>query len=368
MKIGIEAERANLPNPTGVEHYASELIANLANLDSKNEYILYFRTTPLEKFKNLPANFLSRLIPFPKFWTQTRLAWELLLHRVDVFMLPIQALPFIHPKKSVIVVHDIAYEYFPEAFPTFMLFYLKLTTRFGVRAARKIIAVSQSTKNDIVKTYGVSPDKITVVHLGVDPQFVPQGYDRAQAVLDKFGLTYKKYILFCGTMQPRKNIVRLVDAYIKLRNESHIEEKLVIAGGRGWLFEPTLKKIETAGLSDSIKLLGYVDHADLPALYAGAELLTLPAIYEGFGLPPLEAMSCGTPVVVSNVSSLPEVVGDAGVLVDPASVDSIADGLRKVLGDKSLQEEMSRKGIDRAREFTWQKTAAETLKVLESVK
>jgi glycosyltransferase involved in cell wall biosynthesis len=368
MRIGLEAERANLPNPTGVEHYASELISNLAKIDSSNKYKLYFRTPPLEKFSHLPKNFLNRLIPFPKFWTQTRLAFELLLHPVDVFMLPIQALPFLHPRKSVIVVHDIAYEFFPEAFPSFMLFYLKLTTRFGVHAAKKIITVSQSTKNDVVKTYGVDPDKITVIYLGVDEKFKPLGYDTVQNVLDKHNLSFKKYILFTGTMQPRKNITRLVDAYIKLKKEYHIEEKLAIVGGKGWLWEPIMKKIDEAGFKDSIKLLGYVESADLPALYNGASLLTLPALYEGFGLPPLEAMACGTPVVVSNISSLPEVVGEAGELVDPNSVDSIAEGILKVLMDKNLQQDMSKKGEQRAKEFTWENTARKTLMVLESLK
>ncbi|MBX4205509.1 MAG: glycosyltransferase family 4 protein [Candidatus Doudnabacteria bacterium] len=368
MRIGLEAERANLPDPTGVEHYASELIRNLASLDTKNEYNLYFRTQPLEKFKHLPNNFRLRLIPFPKFWTQTRLAFELLLHPVDVFMLPIQALPFIHPKNSVITVHDIAYEFFPEAFPKFMLFYLKLTTRFGVRAAKKIIAVSESTKNDIVKQYHIDPKKITVVHLGVGEGYKPLPYEQVQPVLDNFGLSFKKYILFIGTMQPRKNLVRLMEAYISLRQKHHLEEKLVICGRRGWLWEPILKKIKEVNLSDAIKFLDYVDDADLPALYNGASLLTLPALYEGFGLPPLEAMACGTPVVVSNISSLPEVVGDAGVLVDPNSVNSIAEGLLRVLIDKNLQNEMSKKGIEQAKKFTWSATARKTLEVLESLK
>lgn len=368
MKIGLEGERANLPNPTGVEMYASELINNLARLDQRNEYTLYFRTKPLARFDYLPKNFVTRLIPFPKFWTQTRLALELILHPVDVFMLPIQALPFFHPRKSVITVHDLAYEFFPEAFGGFMGFYLRLTTRFGVRAAKKILAVSQSTKNDIVKVYGINPDKIVVTPLGVDPRFKPLPYDEVQSVLDKFGLSYKKYILFCGTMQPRKNISKLVDAYLKLKKEYRVEEKLVIAGGKGWLWEPIMKKIEDAGEKDSIKYLGYVDTGDLPALYNGATLLTLPALYEGFGLPPLEAMASGTPVVVSNISSMPEVVGDAGVLVEPSSTESIAEGILKVLMDKNLQMEMSKKGMEQARKFTWEETARKTLEVLESLK
>ncbi|MBX4187909.1 MAG: glycosyltransferase family 4 protein [Candidatus Doudnabacteria bacterium] len=366
MKIGIEGERANHLSPTGVERYATELIKNLAKLDKENEYVLYFRTEPQEWFKHLPPNFKLRVIPFPKFWTQTRLTLELLLHPVDVFVLPIQALPFLHPRNSIITVHDVAYEIFPQAFAGFMLFYLKLTTRWGVWRAKKIIAVSESTKKDVVKFYGADPDKITPVHLGVDSQYKPLPYDQVQAVLDKYGLSYKKYILFVGTMQPRKNIVGLVEAFEKLKKDYRIEEKLVLVGGKGWLWEAIIQRIETSPVRDSIKIMDYVPVADLPTLYNGAIVETLPALYEGFGLPPLEAMACGTPVVVSDISSLPEVVGDAGVLVKPSDSEALAQGLLKVLVDPNLREEMSRKGIERAKRYTWESCARKILDVINS--
>jgi glycosyltransferase involved in cell wall biosynthesis len=367
MRIGIEAERANHPNPTGVERYATEVIRNLALLDDKNEYVLYFRTEPQEWFKKLPANFILRVIPFPKFWTQTRLAWELLVRPVDVFFMCIQALPFLHPKNSVITVHDVAYEMFPRAFGAFMLFYLKLTTRWGVWRAKKIIAVSDSTKNDLVRIYGINPGKITTSHLGVDPIYHPRSYDDVQSVLDKYGLTFKKYVLFVGTMQPRKNLVKLVEAFEKLTIERHIEEKLVIVGGKGWLWEPVMERIESSPAQPTIKILDYVKFEDLPLIYNGASLLTLPALYEGFGLPPLEAMASGTPVVVSQASSLPEVVGEAGKLVDPNNADSIANGLLEVLQNPQLQTQMSEKGLARAKQFTWRATAERILTVIESL-
>jgi glycosyltransferase involved in cell wall biosynthesis len=368
MRIGIEGERANHPNPTGVERYAAELIRNIAQLDHENEYVLYFRTEPQEWFRQLPPNFKLRVIPFPKFWTQTRLTWELLVNPVDVFFLPIQALPFVHPKNSVVTVHDIAYELFPKAFGGFMRFYLKLTTRWGVWRASKIVTVSESTKNDVVRVYGTDASKITPVHLGVDPVYKPLPYDQVQSTLDRYGLSFKKYILFVGTMQPRKNIVRLVEAFEKLKKDNHIEEKLVLAGGKGWLWEPIMERIETSSARDSIKVMEYVPADDLPCLYNGAAVEILPALYEGFGLPPLEAMACGTPVVVSNVSSMPEVVGDAGGLVDPNNAESIAEGLLKVLVDPGLREDMSRKGLERAKSFTWKSCAEKILSVLYSFK
>ncbi|MBI3952838.1 MAG: glycosyltransferase family 4 protein [Candidatus Doudnabacteria bacterium] len=368
MRIGLEAERANLPNPTGVERYAAELIRNLAKLDSKNQYVLYFRTKPQDWFKNLGPNFKLRIIPFPKFWTQLRISWEMIIHPVDVLSILASALPIQHPKNSVVTVHDIAFEFFPEAFTWFMRNYQIWSSRYAVRCAVKIVTPSESTRQDLIKHYKADPNKVVVIPLAADRSFMPIPYDRVQPMLDKFRLVYKKYILFVGTLQPRKNIIRLIDAFIKLKKENRIEEKLVLTGGKGWLWEPIMKKISEAGLSGDVVHLGYVDNNDLPALYNGAVLLTLPALYEGFGLPPLEAMQCGTPVVVSNISSLPEVVGDAGKLVDPNSVDSIAEGLLEVLSDGKLRGEMGERGIRQAGKFTWQETARKTLALFESLK
>lgn len=369
MKIGIEAERANLPNPTGVERYAAELIKNLAKLDAKNQYVLYFRTKPEEWFLKLPENFKCKVIPFPKFWTQLRLSWEMIFHPVDILLILASVLPIIHPKKSIFTCHDLAYEMFPDAFPGFMRNYLVWSTRFAVRNAKKILAVSEATKKDLVKIYDAEEDNIAVSHLGYDnSEFYPRKYEEVQPVLDRYGLVYQKYALFVGTIQPRKNLEKLIEAWQKIKKENRLEEKLVIAGGRGWMWEPILKKIKTAGIDGSVVYLDYLDKKDLPFVYCGAKLLTLPALYEGFGLPPLEAMASGVPVVVSNVSSLPEVAGDAGVLIDPNSVDSIAEGLLKVLTDRNLRDGMVAKGLARAKIFTWENTARRTLEVFESLK
>jgi glycosyltransferase involved in cell wall biosynthesis len=368
MRIGLEAERANLPNPTGVEQYAAELIKNLAKLDHQNIYTLYFRTKPQPWFYELPKNFRVRLIPFPKFWTQIRLSWEMLTRPVDVLLILASVLPIWHPKNSIFTTHDVAYEIFPEAFTKFMRKYLIFSTRFAAKHARKIFAVSESTKNDLIKYYKTDPNKIEVVYLGYDQnRFYPRSYEEVQPVLDKYGLVYQKYALFVGTIQPRKNIIRLVEAFQKVKKQYHVEEKLAIFGGRGWLWEPILKKIKMVGLDGSVKYYDYAPKEDLPYIYAGAKLLTLPALYEGFGLPPLEAMASGVPVVVSNLSSLPEVVGDAGVLVDPNSVDSIAEGLLKVLTDPKLRKTMIERGREQAKKFTWENTAKRTLEVIEGL-
>ncbi|OGE82118.1 MAG: hypothetical protein A3B10_00760 [Candidatus Doudnabacteria bacterium RIFCSPLOWO2_01_FULL_44_21] len=369
MKIGLEAERANLPNPTGVERYAAELIKHLALIDRQNGYVLYFRTKPQPWFYDLPKNFRLRVIPFPKFWTQIRLSWEMITHPVDVLVILASVLPLWHPKNSIFTTHDVAYEMFPQAFTRFMRNYLVWSTRFAVKHARKIFAVSESTKQDLIKIYQTNPDKIVVTHLGFDnKKFHPRSYQEVQAVLDKYNLVYQKYVLFVGTIQPRKNIIRLVEAFQKLKRQNHIEEKLAIVGGRGWLWEPIVKKIKMAGLDGSIKYYDYIPEEDISFIYAGAKLLTLPALYEGFGLPPLEAMASGVPVVVSNVSSMPEAVGEAGVLVDPNSTDSIAEGLLKVLTNQNVRNQMIQQGLEQARKFTWENTARKTLEVVESLK
>ncbi|MBI4049194.1 MAG: glycosyltransferase family 4 protein [Candidatus Doudnabacteria bacterium] len=368
MTIGIEAERANLPQKTGVEVYAAELIKNLARQDAKNDYVLYFRSQPQDWFQQLPPNFKLKVIPFPKFWTQLRISWEILWHPVDVLAILASALPIWHPANSVVTVHDVAWKLFPEAFTPFMRRYLEWSTSFAVRSASKVIAVSESTKRDLVKYYQINPEKIEVIPLAAGEQFRPQSYEQSQPILDKFGLVYQKYILFVGTMQPRKNIPRLVEAFIRLKQKNHIEEKLVIVGKKGWLWQPIEKKIAEGGLGQAVKVLDYVTDEDLPALFSGASVFTLPALYEGFGIPPLEAMACGVPVVVSNVSSLPEVVGDAGILVDPNSVDSIAEGLLKGLTDKEFKASMVQKGLEQAAKFSWEETARKTLVLLESLK
>ncbi len=369
MKIGIEAERANLPNPTGVERYAAELIRNLAKLDHINEYILYFRTKPQDWFTKLPPNFKIRLIPFPKFWTQIRISWEMIFHPVDILVILASAMPIIHPKKSIFTAHDLAFEISSESFTKFMYHYQRWSSRFAAKHAARIFAVSEATKKDLTRFYGVDPSKVTVTHLGYDTsKFYPRSYEEVQKVLDEYGLVYQKYILFVSTIQPRKNIVRLVEAFEKLRKEKHIEEKLVIIGGRGWLWEPILKKVKTAGIDGSVKYLDYIQFEDLPCLYSGAKLFALPSLYEGFGLTPLEAMASGAPVVVSNISSMPEVAGDAGILVNPESVDSIAEGLLKVITDSNLRQQMIVKGLERAKQFSWENTAKKTLEVFEGLK
>ena len=236
------------------------------------------------------------------------------------------------------------------------------------RKANKVLTISECSKRDLVEMYGLSEQKVQVIYLGVGPEYkpLPVTYDK-QHVLDKYGIN-GRYFIAVGNLQPRKNLVRLIEAYTRMRNDQpEIKTKLVIVGKKAWKHHPILAIIKQSRWSEDIILTGYVPKADLPVLYAGSDGLIYPSIYEGFGLPPLEAMACGAPVVVSDRSSLPEVVGDAGIKINPFDTDAIAAALVLLALEPELSRRLSTAGIIRASEFTWSKCARETLAVYEEV-
>ncbi|HUV05756.1 MAG TPA: glycosyltransferase family 1 protein, partial [Armatimonadota bacterium] len=239
--------------------------------------------------------------------------------------------------------------------------------RRAVKKADAIIAISESTKRDIVELLGAPEHKIYTTLLGVDPPYRPVSDERKERVAREHGLGHST-ILYLGTLEPRKNIPALLAAFSQARKSSPAKDcTLVLAGGKGWFFNQTFKLVEDLGLKESVRFTGYVPAEDLPALYSAATVFVYPSLHEGFGLPPLEAMACGTPVITSNASSLPEVVGDAGIMVDPYNVEELAGAILRVLCDPDLRQEMSAKGLERAKKFSWEETARQTLKVYERV-
>jgi glycosyltransferase involved in cell wall biosynthesis len=236
-------------------------------------------------------------------------------------------------------------------------------TPYSARRSRRVIALSQSTKNDLGRLFGIPEEKIEVVPCGVDPRFQPLRGNLISQFRQRRGLP-ERMILFVGTIEQRKNVSLLLEAYAQIKKD--IPHALVLAGARGWGADGVMARAERLGLADVI-FAGYVEQEELPLWYNAADLLAYPSLYEGFGLPPLEAMASGTPVVTSNTSSLPEVVGDAGILVDPRNGDEIASAILKVLHDKGLQEEMRKRGLERAKRFTWQGAAEKTVRVYEEV-
>lgn len=362
MKIGIAAEHANTTNPTGVEHYCQQLILALAGLDSKNQYRLYLRTEPLPWIKALPPNFSYKVIPAKFAWTQIRLSWEMLKAKPDILLVPSFSMPFIHPANSIVTIHDLAWYIFPETNPLRQNLWLRFTHRFACRSAKRLIAVSGQTQRDLSERFNVPPSKIEVIHHGFSrhsEQYLAQnGPNQASMVSEiaKIRALPKPFVLCLGTLQPRKNLERLIDAFVRAKSKSHFPHSLVLAGRKGWWCEETLRKIET---SPDVFYFGYV--LNRFALLCEASLLVQPSIYEGFGLSILDAFSEGVPVACSNVSSLPEVAGGAAELFNPFDVDDISSALSRVLSDPSHAAVLSTMGLVRVKNFTWDECARRTL-------
>jgi len=272
---------------------------------------------------------------------------------------PAHSLPAYHPPASVATVHDLGYLYFPDEHGGMGRRARDWANRWSARQARRVIAVSGATRDDLVRAYGVPPVRIAIVHHGLDPVFRPVDEGERRRVRARYQLD-RPYFLFVGTLQPRKNYERLLRAFDRfaIGNPTH---ELVLIGGRGWQAGRLERALRAMRSRASVRVLGYVEDADLPPLYGGAVALAFPSLYEGFGLPALEAMGCGTPVLASNSSSLPEVVADAGLLVDPLDVDAIADGLSRLATDEPLRRELGVRGRARAASFTWERAAQETL-------
>lgn len=350
----------------GIGRYTRELTAALAKLDRHNEYTLFCagESPPLGDW---PENFRVRTSNVPARWLTAGwhrlglpLAAETLVGTCDLFHSPDFTLPPLKTARGVVTVHDLSFLRFPEhADPGLRAFLAKAVPRSAARANR-VLADSESTKADLVGLLGIDPGKISVVPAGVDARFRPvRDTMKLEQVCQRYRLP-EWFILFVGTLEPRKNLPRLITAYAQMRRHTGLPHQLVIAGKPGWLYQEIYEQVTKEGLSENVHFIGFVADDDLPALYTLADLLAFPSLYEGFGLPPLEAMACGTPVVASNRSSLPEAVGSAGLLVDPENIDALADALARVLGDAPLRVRLADLGRAQAARFTWQ-AAAERL-------
>lgn len=361
MLIGYDGSKLSTSQKTGTENYASILLHHLLNIDPANHYRVYTNQALDIPWLHRPL-IEQKIISLPRLWTQAGLASEVWHHRPDVLFIPAHTMPIIHqPKlKTVVTIHDLGYEYLPQYHQFPHKLYLNRTTEFAAKHATQLIAVSEFTKQDLIKKLNVPAERITVVYEGVEVPPLPS-LDQIQTVKAKYNLT--EYILFVGTIQPRKNLVRLIEAFAQIKDQ-HPQLQLALAGGKGWLGEDIYAAPERLGISDKVQFLGYIDDLDKPALYAGAQLSTLVSLFEGFGLPALESMAVGTPVLASNSSSLPEVVGQAGLLVDPQDTQAIAQGLNQLLTDQELRQRVVTEGYKQVKKFTWEQAAKQTLEVL----
>jgi len=374
LRIAIDAHSVGT-KLGGNESYAINLIEALAQIDSSNDYTIYVTTDEARtRFHNRWPNFKVRstLPHTPLIRIPLTLSAELRKNPVDLLHVQFTAPPFC-PCPVVVSIHDLSFEHLPQTFNRRSRTQLRLTVRHSAKRAARIISLSEHTRRDIIETYGITPERIHAIPLAAPSHFAPVADNRElQRVRHNYGI-HGDYILSVGSIQPRKNLARLVRAYARVRaslrgNNSAITlPKLVLVGKCAWLYDETLRALDETGVRDDVVLTGYVPQADLPALYSGALCFVYPSYFEGFGLPPLEAMKCGAAVIVGNKTSLPEVVGDAALTVDPFDVDAIASAMKQLIDDPALRETLSVKGQIRATAFDWRETARKTLKVYEEV-
>ncbi len=366
MRIGIDARIAYYSHG-GIRSYVVHLVDALAGLDGETDYrILYSRND--REVSPSGSNF--RPVPC---WTPSHHRFERWALGIEISRLGLDLLhtpDFIPPAfgydRSVITIHDLNFLYYPRFLTAESRRYYNDQIEWAVRRTDHILVDSRATKTDLTSVLGVPCEKVTVVHLAADPSFHPVSDEDAREVAARYALE-PGFLLFVGTLEPRKNLPGLLRAYRILLDEDVTAQPLVLVGSKGWLYEEIFDRVETLDLSKQVRFLHGVPDADLPGLYNAASVLATPSFYEGFGLPPLEAMSCGTPVVVADRASLPEVVGDSGVFIDPEDPDDIARALQRVLTEESLRDRMRELGLERASRFSWKRVAQETLDVYREV-
>ncbi len=364
MKIGIDASKISISQKTGTENYAYNLIRELLRLDHRNDYILYLREDPPDFVKDHP-NVSTKKIPLPRLWTQAGLASEVLFSPPDVLFVPAHTMPVVHRPglKTVVTIHDLGAEFLEQYHQFPQKLYLNRSTEYVAKFASHLIAVSEATKKDLTDKLTVNPERVSVIYEGWDRElFHKPTIAEVRIIREKYRLI-DDYLIFVGTIQPRKNLERLIEAFAKAK----IGLDLVLVGKKGWLSEPIYNAPKKFGVSDRVKFLGHVPSADLPGLYGGARALTFPSLYEGFGLPVLEALACGTVVLTSDSTSLPEVGGEAALYVNPLDMSSIRRGIEDIATNNKLRDKLLSEGINQVQKFSWDKAAKETLAVFEKV-
>jgi len=358
----------------GLGRYAGELSAALAQCAPANEYLgLYYSARALPApttALNLP---LTRVALGAKPWRLSvllayaaRVNFDRWLPACDIFHATDHLLPPLKNARGVFTIHDLIFRFFPEYHLPLNRWYLGLMLPRFMRRADAIIAVSENTRRDVTRLMGIPAEKIHVIYEGVHPSFRPLA---ARELLERVRAQYQlpaRFILFFSTLEPRKNLTTLLDAYAALLRQHAETPPLVVAGRKGWLYQDTLRHIQTLGLAERVRMTDWIAHDDVPALLNLADVFVYPSLYEGFGLPPLEALACGVPVISSNAASLPEVVGDAGILFEPRDTAALTRALARVLSDDALRQELRASGLKQAARFTWERAARATLQVYQT--
>ncbi|MGI9145877.1 MAG: glycosyltransferase family 4 protein [Chloroflexota bacterium] len=360
--IGVDASRVSRPLRTGTENYSLHVLRHLLAEDQRNAYRLYLSRPLVDGLLPIGPRTSSRLIRLPRLWTQLGLSSEMVVSPPDVLFVPSHVLPLVTPARSVVVVYDVGHRFFPRAHRVAEWLYLEWAIRRHVAIATRLLTISEATKRDLVRLYGADPTRIAVAYPAVEERFKPATDDQIARVRARYELG-DGYVLHLGTIKPRKNLPRLVRAFARANLPPHTQ--LALGGLTTFGSRLVDQAIEEAGIADRVRRLAYVPEVDLPALYGGAGCVAMVSLYEGFGMPALEALACGSPLVASNRGSVPEIVGDAGLLVDPLDVGSIARGLELAVRDAAVRTALRARGPRRAARFDWPSAARVTRRTLE---
>lgn len=376
MRIAINTLSLN-KTKAGMGNYIINLVNNLAHIDKKNEYHVFVSENNKHFFNIKQGNFkiinIGRIIRI----NLARLVWEQVFlpayvkrHKIDVLHSPGFVIPFLSKAKNVLTIADMTFINYPKVHTIVKRAYFGLFMPYSMRKADRIISISGSTKRDALKLININPDKIEVTHLAPEEGFRVIDRKKAESRIKLDYKIYSPFILFVGMIEPRKNLIRVLNSFSELKKglkKEKFPHKLVIVGKKGWKYRGIFETVERLSLKKDVVFTGYIPDADLAMFYNAADIFVYPCLYEGFGLPILEAMACGCPVITSDVSSMPEVAGNAALLVNPKDAHKISSAIGRLIKDRKLREDMIKKGLKRSREFSWRRCARETLKAYEEV-
>lgn len=363
MLVGVDASRITRPRRTGTENYSLHVLHHLLADDPVNAYRLYLSASLPPGLLDLNPRTETRVIQLPRLWTHIGLSREMLGNPPDVLFVPSHVLPLITAKRSVVVVYDVGHRFFPRAHGVLEWLYVEWAIRRHVRIATRLLTISQASKRDLVRLYRADPARIDVAYPAVEARFRPASPEDIARVRQRYGLA-ERYVLHLGTIKPRKNLPRLIRAF----GRAHLAPNTQLALGGMTTFGGAAveQAVVDARVETRLRRLGYVDEEDLPGLYSGAACVAIVSLYEGFGMPALEALACGAPLIIGNRGSLPEIGAGAAIEVDPLDEDAIAHALERVVSNRSLADELRQRGPLRAKQFDWPNAARVTRQTLEA--
>ncbi|BAY33761.1 group 1 glycosyl transferase [Nostoc carneum NIES-2107] len=370
LNIGFDAT-AIPSNRVGAGNYIFSLVQSLSKVDIKNNYYIFAKAEHIQEWRISNPNFHFITVDISSkalrlLWEQTGLPLAIKRWRIEILHSPHYTAPIIKPCKSVVTFCDMTFQLIPEKHRPIQRIFFPLMMSWNAQHADKLIAISESTRQDAIRLLKIEANKIITIPLAANKNFRVLPNSDIEQICNRYNLKHKKYIYYVGALEPRKNVPILIEAYAKIAAD-FIDIPLVIVGKKAWMYDEIFERVSSLGLQDRVHFLGHIPEPDLIGLYNGSRVFVYPSIYEGFGLPVLEAMQCGTPVVTTNISSMPEVAGDAAILIAPDDTQGLANALQQLLLDDNLVNQLSQQGLARATKFSWDICAEETRKVYESL-